>query len=33
MAAAADPLFACAGEMAQLMAAKDWAATPLGPSQ
>ena len=28
-----DPLFACEGEMARLMAAKDWAATPLGPSE
>ncbi len=28
----ADPLFASEGEMARLMAAKDWTSTPLGPS-
>ncbi len=28
-----DPLFACDGEMAGRMAALDWAATPLGPSE
>ncbi len=29
----ADPLFACEGEMARLMAARDWASTPLGASE